>query len=130
MPRSTADAYNPSGSPEAQALQFPVPPSRLRAPYTTAPSPALVVTALIAVRITAVVSAHGDLHEQIAAASRAIARQPDDAALYLARGELYRAHHDTDPRSRDYATALRMDPTLDAARLARGRLLVEARPRQ
>jgi predicted Zn-dependent protease len=73
-----------------------------------------------------VVSAHGDLHEQIAAASRAIAAQPPDATLYLARGELYRAHHEPAPALADYATALRIDPALDAARLARGRLLVEA----
>ena len=57
------------------------------------------------------------------------ARSPgsrDDAALYLARGELYRAHHDTTPALADYATALRLNPTLDAAHLARGRLLMEA----
>jgi predicted Zn-dependent protease len=70
--------------------------------------------------------AHGDLHEQIAAASRAIATRPPDAALYLVRGELYRAHHDTAPALADYATALRIDPALDAAHLARGRLLLEA----
>jgi predicted Zn-dependent protease len=74
----------------------------------------------------AVLSAHGDLHEQIAAASRAIAWRPRDAALYLARGELYRAHHDTAPALADYGTALRLDPALDAAHLARGRLLLEA----
>jgi predicted Zn-dependent protease len=76
--------------------------------------------------VASVLSAHGDLHEQIAAASRAIARQPRDAALYLARGELYRAHHDATPALADYATALRLNPTLDAAHLARGRLLMEA----
>jgi predicted Zn-dependent protease len=70
--------------------------------------------------------AHRDLHEQIAAASRAIATSPSDASLYLARGELYRAHHDTAPALADYATALRIDPALDAAHLARGRLLLEA----
>jgi predicted Zn-dependent protease len=73
-----------------------------------------------------VLSAHGDLHEQIAEASRAIARQPRHAALYLARGELHRAHHDTAPALADYGTALRLDPSLDAAHLARGRLLLEA----
>lgn len=71
-------------------------------------------------------SAHGDLHEQIAAVSRAIATGPRDAALYLARGELYRAHHDTARALTDYATALRLDPTLDAVHLARGRLLMES----
>jgi predicted Zn-dependent protease len=72
------------------------------------------------------VSAHGDLHQQIAAATRAIAAQPRDAALYLARGELYRSHHDTASALADYTTALRIDPGLEAVHLARGRLLVEA----
>jgi predicted Zn-dependent protease len=71
------------------------------------------------------VLSHGDLHEQIAVASRAIAQRPHDAALYIARGELYRAHHETAPALADYATALRLDPALDAAHLARGRLLME-----
>jgi predicted Zn-dependent protease len=86
----------------------------------------MAMLAVLTVCGMTVLSAHGDLHEQIAAASGAIARHPDDAALYLARGELYRAHHDTNPALADYATALRLDPTLNAAHLARGRLLMEA----
>jgi predicted Zn-dependent protease len=86
----------------------------------------MAMLAVLTVCGMTVLSAHGDLHEQIAAASGAIARHPHHAALYLARGELYRAHHDTNPALADYATALRLDPTLDAAHLARGRLLMEA----
>jgi tetratricopeptide (TPR) repeat protein len=86
-----------------------------------------VLAAVFSVYATLVVSAHGDLHEQIAAASRAIAAHPGDATRYLARGELYRAHHEAAPALADFATALRLDPALDAARLARGRMLLEAR---
>jgi tetratricopeptide (TPR) repeat protein len=91
-----------------------------------APASALLVVALVIAAITPV-DAHGDLHEQIAAATRAIGVRPHDAALYLARGELYRAHHEAGLALADYALALRIDPSLDAARLARGRLLVEGR---
>jgi len=77
------------------------------------------------------VAAHGDLHDQIRALTRAIAAAPRDATLYLRRGELYRAHHAPSRARADYARALALDPTLDAARLARARLLVETgHPRQ
>ena len=87
---------------------------------------AIAAVGAVTVCALSVLWAHGDLHEQIAAASRAIAKQPRDAALYLVRGELHRAHHETAPALADYATALRLDPALDAAHLARGRLLLEA----
>jgi predicted Zn-dependent protease len=101
-------------------------PRRDSPPFRVDTPCALLVVALAIAAITPV-TAHGDLHEQIAAATRAIGVRPHDAALYLTRGELYRAHHETAPALADYGRALRIDPTLDAARLARGRLLVEAR---
>lgn len=69
--------------------------------------------------------AHGDLHAQIVALTRAIAAAPNDATLYLQRGELHRAHHAPRQARADYDRALALDPSLDAARLARARLLVE-----
>ena len=69
--------------------------------------------------------AHGDLHEQILKLNRAIAASPRDATLYLQRGELHRAHHSPRDARADYDRALELDPSLDAARLARARLLVE-----
>jgi tetratricopeptide (TPR) repeat protein len=72
-------------------------------------------------------SAHGDLHAQILAVTRAIAAAPTNASLYLQRGELYRAHHAPRSARADYDRALALDPSLDAARLARARLLVELR---
>jgi tetratricopeptide (TPR) repeat protein len=86
-----------------------------------------LLAAAFIVSATPAVWAHGDLHEQIAAASRALLAHPGEAARYLARGELYRAHHEVAPALADFAAALRLDPTLDAARLARARVLVEAR---
>ncbi len=38
--------------------------------------------------------AHGDLHKKIAAASREIAKHPNNPDLYARRGELYRLHHE------------------------------------
>ena len=70
-------------------------------------------------------AAHGDLHDQILAITRAIASAPADATLYLQRGELHRAHHAPRRARADYDRALALDPSLDAARLARARLLVE-----
>jgi len=70
-------------------------------------------------------AAHGDLHDQILALTRAIASAPADATLYLQRGELHRAHHAPRRARADYDRALALDPSLDAARLARARLLVE-----
>jgi len=70
-------------------------------------------------------AAHGDLHDQILALTRAIASAPADATLYLQRGELHRAHHAPQRARADYDRALGLDPSLDAARLARARLLVE-----
>lgn len=85
-----------------------------------------VLTALTCLVVGAAApGAHGALHDQIARASRAIAATPADATLYLARGDLHRAHRDLDRALADYAEALRLEPRLDAARLARGRLLAE-----
>jgi tetratricopeptide (TPR) repeat protein len=75
--------------------------------------------------------AHGDLHDQIRAVTRAIADAPADATLYLQRGELHRAHHAPRLARADFDRALTLDPALDAARLARARLLVEtSQPRE
>jgi tetratricopeptide (TPR) repeat protein len=104
-------------------VRFPVGHTRAAARKCVRPLFAAAFTLSAALAV----SAHGDLHEQIAAASRAILAHPGDAARYLARGELYRAHHEVAPALADFATALRLDPRLDAARLARARVLVEAR---
>jgi tetratricopeptide (TPR) repeat protein len=66
-------------------------------------------------------SAHGPLHEQIAALTLRIEQQPRDAGLYLRRGELHAHHGDTASALADYDRAARLDPSLAAVDLARGR---------
>lgn len=70
--------------------------------------------------------AHGDIHVRIAALTASIAQDPSNAALYLARGELHRAHRDWDRALSDYRRAARLDPGMAAADLCGGRALLSA----
>jgi tetratricopeptide (TPR) repeat protein len=72
------------------------------------------------------VLAHDGVHEQIAEVTRRIERDPQNAALYLKRGELHRLHHDWNKATMDYDRAARLDPRLASVHLARGRMLYEA----
>ena len=71
-------------------------------------------------------SAHEGLHEQIEAVSRQIARDPNNAALRLKRGELYRLHRDWARALADYDRAAGLAPALAEVEFARGRMLFEA----
>lgn len=66
--------------------------------------------------------AHGDLHEQIAAMSKEIEKDPQNTELYLKRGELHRFHQDWNAALADLEHALQLDPELDAVYLYRGEL--------
>src|ERR1041384_5725242 len=70
--------------------------------------------------------AHGDLHEQIAIATKLIQKEPRNAALYLKRGELHRAHGDWDAAMADYDRSTELDPRLEVVDLARGKALLAA----
>jgi predicted Zn-dependent protease len=69
---------------------------------------------------------HGDLHEQIAAATSQIEKNPKNAELYLKRGELHRAHEDWDAALADYERAATLNPKLVVVDLARGKALLAA----
>ncbi|WP_414664742.1 tetratricopeptide repeat protein [Horticoccus sp. 23ND18S-11] len=71
------------------------------------------------------VRAHGDLHGQIQRVAREIAAAPS-ARLHLQRGELYHDHEDFPAALADFAEAARLDSTLTAVDLARGRTLFKA----
>lgn len=71
-------------------------------------------------------AAHGDLHDQIAEVTRQIARSPDDARLYVKRGELNRFHGERAAALSDYDRAARLDPALAEVHLGRGKALFEA----
>jgi tetratricopeptide (TPR) repeat protein len=72
------------------------------------------------------VLAHADLDERIAAVTKEIAHNPQDAALYLKRGELHRFHGEWKAAAADYDRAARLDPQLAMVDLARGSMLLAA----
>lgn len=70
--------------------------------------------------------AHEGLHEQIAAVTAKIKRDPKNASLYLQRGELHRLHHAWSRAAADYDRAARLQPGLTIVDLARGKMLFES----
>lgn len=74
---------------------------------------------------------HVAIDEQIAGLNRRIEADPREAALYLKRAELHRAHADWDAARADYRRARRLDRDMAAVDLGLGRMLLEAgRPRR
>ena len=71
-------------------------------------------------------AAHGAIDEQITALTNRIKEDPQNAVLYLKRGELHRYHLDLDAAMADYERAARLDPTLAGVDLARGKTLLQA----
>ena len=84
----------------------------------------MLAVALMTAPLLAV--AHGDLDLRIAAATKAITAATNDAALYLARGELHREHKDWLAAAADFDTAQRLSPSLPNIDFLRGRLLADA----
>ncbi|MFQ5604973.1 MAG: tetratricopeptide repeat protein [bacterium] len=92
---------------------------------------ALLIAILLALSIICLFKpsfalAHGPLDEQIAEMTKQIALAPDNAALYLKRGELHRHHLDWEAAQADYDSAAILDPRLDVVDLARGMMLLDA----
>jgi tetratricopeptide (TPR) repeat protein len=69
--------------------------------------------------------AHGDVHERIQSATRAIENNPTNARLYIIRGELHREHQDYPAAHADYDHAEKLDANLAAVDLCRAKLLVD-----
>ena len=70
--------------------------------------------------------AHGHIHDQIAHVSQLLKKDPQNASLFLKRGELHRHHRDWHAALTDYAEAARLDSDLHIVLLARGKLMLEA----
>jgi tetratricopeptide (TPR) repeat protein len=66
------------------------------------------------------------VHEAIANVTREIEAHPDDAKLYLRRGELHRFHQDWTAAGADFDKAQELDATLIIAELLRGEMLADA----
>src|SRR3989442_4174267 len=65
--------------------------------------------------------AHGDLHKRIEALGESIQSHPNNAELFLKRGELQRLHGQPELAIPDFKRALELNPTLDLAELGLGR---------
>ncbi len=80
----------------------------------------------ICVGLSLPVQAHEGLHEQIAAITAKIKRDPKNASLYLQRGELHRLHRDWVRATADYDRAEHLQPGLQIVDLARGKMLFDS----
>ena len=86
----------------------------------------LVIVAFCIALVPSFSRAHEGLHEQIAAITAKIKRDPKNASLYLQRGELHRLHRDWAKAAADYDRAERLQPSLKIVGLARGKMLFES----
>ena len=87
--------------------------------------------AFLAIILAAQTPAHEGLHEQIAAVTAQIKREPKNASLYLKRGELRRLHREWNLAFSDYKRAERLNPRLEEVNLGRGRTYFDAgKPQQ
>ena len=80
----------------------------------------------ICVGLSLPVQAHEGLHEQIAAITAKIKRDPKNASLYLQRGELHRLHRDWARAAADYDRAEHLQPSLMIVELARGKMFFDS----
>lgn len=71
-------------------------------------------------------TAHGPIHEQVAALTTQIQQDSQNAVLYLKRGELRSYDGDWDAALADYEHAAQLDPALAAVDLARGKTFLQA----
>jgi predicted Zn-dependent protease len=85
-----------------------------------------IAASLVVLAFPAMALAHGDLHDQIAAATHRIEQQPGSAALYLGRARLYRVHREWAEALADLDRAVRLEPGLEGIDLARGITLLDA----
>lgn len=86
----------------------------------------ILVMAIGLAVLPSLVYAHEGLHEQIAAITAKIKRDPKNASLYLQRGELHRLHRAWARAAADYDQAERIQPSLQIVALARGKLFFES----
>jgi predicted Zn-dependent protease len=91
----------------------------------------LVAVVISLTFLSSVVRAHEGLHEQIVTTTAKIRLDPNNAALFLKRGELHRLHRDWRRAAADYNRAARLAPQLHVVDLGRGKMLFESgRPMQ
>lgn len=82
----------------------------------------LLMTLLLACSM----AAHDEIVEQIELVSRQIAADPENAMLYVQRGELYRINQDWASALADVDRAAKLDPSLTIVLYARGMIELES----
>ena len=80
----------------------------------------------VGILLSSFAHAHEGLHEQIAAITAKIKRDPKNASLFLQRGELHRLHRDWSRAAADYDRAARLQPGLAIVDVARGKMLFDS----
>lgn len=71
--------------------------------------------------------AHDGLHEQIIAVTEQIKKDPQNAALYLKRAELYRLHAEWKNSENDFNRAEKLDGKAGSVNLGRGKLWLDTK---
>lgn len=74
---------------------------------------------------TAVVLAHGPIHESIKRVTKKIKKDPNNAALYLERGQYYQVDENFDLALNDFTTVRRLDPNNKLVDYQCGKLFAE-----
>ena len=91
----------------------------------------LLPAAAIVFSLSLPLLAHPGIDVQIADLTERIAATPNDARLYLRRGELYRLHRDWKEAESDLRHARKLDPELNVVDQSLGRLMLDAeRPKE
>jgi len=86
----------------------------------------ITVLVLLCLAPAGSVFAHQAIDAQILDLTERIAATPEDATLYLRRGELHRVHQDWELAVKDYGKARELDPELAEVDLCQGRMQLEA----
>ncbi len=101
-----------------------------RRPSGRAVRPARIATSILALAcalpLVPCVHSHPGIPSQIEDLTRQIAAAPENAALYLQRGELRRLHREWKAAEADYGRCLRLDPDLAGVDLGLGRMYLES----
>lgn len=74
---------------------------------------ALILMGSLCLFLTLPIFAHGDVHEQIEKTSKRIEKQPNNANLYLKRGQLYATHKEFENAKEDYKKAKFLNADLE-----------------
>lgn len=97
----------------------------IRRAAARARDPAVVLCVVLCLFLPRPGRAHPAIETRIELLNRRIAAEPDNAGLFLQRGELHREHHSWAEAEADYAESRRLDPDLAAVDFSLAKLRYE-----